>query len=182
MAKFKSNRRGEKKQRELPACTRRVWTDDLVMKPAGGTGRVSYDGKTYLAERLRWESSRDSGIFREPQPSTRKFRRGDGFTAAGRDYDSLRQLRVKQVPEESGWYEDQYGREVLYLAERKYFAMDIYDTLYDNRCLRWYFIRENHKLTRIYSDDESSWIYVTEDVQDLEYDCWREMKNRHYFG
>ena len=61
-------------------------------------------------------------------------------------------------------------------------AMDVYDTMYDTRSYRWYFIREDQKLTRIYHDDESMNIYVTEDVRQVEYDIWREMKNHEYFG
>ena len=182
MAGFKKNRRGEKKSTEWPLCGRTPWTQDMVMQSAGGAGRIVYDRESYLTECLHWVSLCDPSRIRVPEEKTRRFRAGEGFTAAGKQYSRLSQLREKRVPEEFCWYQDIYGREVFYICKRKYIAMDVYDTMYDTRSYRWYFIREDQKLTRIYHDDESVNIYVTEDVREVEYDIWREMRNHKYFG
>lgn len=182
MAGFKKNKRGEKKPTDLPACERTPWTNDMVMQPSGGVGRITYDRESYLTECLHWVSSHDPSQIRVPQEKTRRFRTGAGFTAAGKDYERLAQLHAKRVPDINSWYQDIYGREVFIVCKRKYFAMDIYDQMYDTYCYRWYFIRDGLKLTRIYHDDESYNIYVTEDVREVEYDIWCEMKNHRYFG
>ena len=183
MAGFKKNKRGEKKTTDLSACERTPWTDDMVMQPSGGAGRIIYDSESYLTECLHWVSSHDPSQIRVPQEKTRRFRTGEGFTAAGKEYRWLSELRKKRVPDGTySWYQDIYGREVFVVAKLKYFAMDIHDVMHDTRCFRWYFIRDGLKLTRIYHDDESYNIYVTEDVREVEYDVWREMKNHRYFG
>lgn len=183
MAGFKKNKRGEKKSADWGSCERTPWQEDMVMQPSGGAGRVTYDRESYLTECLHWVSRQNPGQTRMPQEKTLRFRAGAVFTAAGKQYSHLGQLREKRVPDDTfRWYQDIYGREVFAMSKRKYMAMDVYDTMYDNRCCRWYFIREGLKLTRIYHDDESPFVYVTEDVRELEYDLWREMKNHRYFG
>lgn len=180
MAGFKKNKRGEKKKDTWPACERRHWDRDMVMK-SNGVGRIAYDSEVYLTEQLKWVSTTNPDRVRVPQEKTRRYRLGEEFTAAGKVYRSLSQLREKKVPDVCHWYEDIYGREVFFVSNRKYFAMDVFDLMYDDRSTLWYFIREGEKLTRIYHDHGSPNIYVTEDVAGVEYNIWLEMRNSGYF-
>ena len=172
----------KKKSLDWPPCERRIWNSDMVMKVAGGVGRVRYDIESYLTEQVQWVSTQSPSQTRQPVERTWRFRKNNGFTAAGKDYKALYQLRDKKVPDCFHWYEDIYGREVFCIFRRKYPAMDADDTMYDNRLLRWYFLREDGKLTRIYHADGSPNIYVTEDVAYVEYGIWRQMRNERYFG
>lgn len=69
---------------------------------------------------------------------------------------------------------------MLYLAER-FPCFDSHDFTYENRFYRWLFLRENDRLTRVYHEDETGSVYVTEDVKYLEEPRWREMLRLDYF-
>lgn len=182
MAGYKKNKRGEKKPQGWEPCKHKPWTDDMVMTPSPVTAGLPPVTGSSTTITLHWENKHDSSIFRIPQPVKCTFWGQEPLTIAGKTYDKLSELRAKKDPENREWYEDKYGREVFYLAEEKFCVLDPNDTMYDDRYIRWYFLREGHKLTRVVSDDTESFISVTEDVRQLEADCWRQMQNLNYFG
>lgn len=102
----------------------------------------------------------------------------DGFFAAGKHYDSVSQLCLEEDLD-TRRARDIHGREVLYLKER-FPCFDSYDLLYENRYYRWFFIRQDNSLTRVYQIDGRDRVYVTEDVRNLENKCWEQMKKLCY--
>ena len=44
------------------------------------------------------------------------------------------------------------------------------------------FLREGDSLTRVYYEDEDDEVCVTEDVENLEYNCWRDFCRLGYAG
>lgn len=179
MARSK-NRRRAKQSKDWEPCALRPWTEDMVIKydDAGG---IRDCHESYTTKKLKWVSRRDPMLVRIPREETKIFRVRGSFTAAGREYKGLWQLREKKVPDIFHWYEDIYGREVFCVFKRRDAALDYYDKVYDTRCRRWYLLREGQKLTQIYHVDESPIIIVTEDVRGLEYDIWQEMVEYGYF-
>lgn len=182
MAGYKKNKRGEKPSPEWELCKHTPWAEDMVMKPSGIPAGLPPSSQPCTMITLHWESKRDPSRIRLPQPVAHTFGGQAPFAAAGKTYDTLGQLRAKKDPQSRNWYEDKYGREVFYLAQSKCHAQDPFDTMYDDRCIRWYFLREGSKLTCIVSDDTKRFFTVTEDVRQLEADCWRQMQNLNYFG
>lgn len=115
---------------------------------------------------------------RIPSETTRTYTDGKPFRAAGRDYASLEQLTA--VKDERGvWCRDVYGREVFCVAER-FPCFDSYDFLYEKRCYRWFYIREQGKLTCIYHIDEAETFTVTEDMEMLGQNSWNCMLSEGY--
>lgn len=200
MAGFKKNKRGEKETAE-PGSKRRPWTDAMVLKP---TGQMDFAAReknpferevsSFLTRKVRWENVQDPKSFRVPQPVFIRHRAGEGFTAGGKRYDNLSQLLKKAVPEECGtygdrnfyrFYEDKYGREVLWFVTQK----GPYRNGYQNPGWNWFFLREYQEkngerypiLIQVFRDDDSPFIYVTEDVGEIEDACWRLMIHKGYW-
>ena len=73
-----------------------------------------------------------------------------------------------------------YGRTVLALRER-FPCFDSSDLLYEHRYFRWFYLFQDGKLTCVYHTDESHTVTVTEDVLDIEDQCWREMQELDCF-
>ena len=100
------------------------------------------------------------------------------FKAAGKVYVGLASLRVQQ--DESGHCcRDIYGREVLYTDEL-FPCFDSYDYLNEDRYYRWFLIREDGKLTRVYCADRRGTVQVTEDVRTLESRCIKLLEDYHW--
>lgn len=129
---------------------------------------------------LRWDGGREiywaapDGTTRIPEETQKTFVYPGPFMAAGKPYVGLRALRAQQ--DETGHIcKDLYGREVFYLWER-FPCFDSYDYANENRYYRWFFIKEDGKLTRIYHADERKTLEVTEDVRNLENKCREAME------
>ena len=176
----------EKLKRALfPVETTEPWSGEMVLEAAGPGKRAGYKLASYSTVTLRWVS-RERGAdgkplrVREPHESTVKYALAGGFTAAGRRYGALSELFTEHDKTKT-FCRDRCGREVLYLAER-FPCFDSFDAMYEHRFYRWYFLREGDSLTRVYYEDEDDEVCVTEDVENLEYNCWRDFCRLGYAG
>ena len=157
---------------------------DKIMQMVGGAQPASYELCTYSAGEVRWisretDSDGNPRGIREPEEKNTVYPYPGSFMAAGKTYRNWRQLCVEE--DKSGHFcKDIYGREVLALWER-FPCFDSYDYLYENRYFRWFFLRENGKLTRIFYTDEQDKIHITEDVRKLENKCWIQMEELDYW-
>ena len=95
------------------------------------------------------------------------------FSAAGKLYLNIGQLYSGE--EADGLTTDIHGRQVFYYRER-FPCFDSYDYLHEHRYYRWFLLKENGRLTRVYTADESGWLHVTEDVENLERKLTEELK------
>lgn len=160
------------------------WSGDMYPEPCGEGPRLNYPLSSYSSYAIRWVS-REKGAdgaplkVRTPVESTKAFSLSGGFTAAGRHYNSLEQLYVEHDSTKT-WCRDCYGREVLYLAER-FPCFDSCDFENEDRFYRWFFLRQNDRLTRIHHTDTTRKIYVTEDVGSIERSMWSLMSMFGYF-
>ena len=126
--------------------------------------------------KIEWVA--EDGSVRIPEEKKTEFPYPGRFTAAGKTYRSWKELCTE--PDESGLLcKDIYGRQVLYLSEL-FPCFDSYDYLNENRYYRWFFIKENGKLTRVYCADQRGVIQVTEDVRNLEYRCCEQMQKLNW--
>lgn len=160
------------------------WSGKMYPEPCGEGPRLNYPLSSYSSHLLRWvsrEKDADGAPLkvRTPVESTRTFSVNGGFTAAGRHYDSLEQLYVEYDSTKT-WCRDCYGREVLYLAER-FPCFDSCDFENEDRFYRWFFLRQNDRLTRIHHTDTTGKIYVTEDLRSIERNMWSLMGICGYF-
>ena len=152
--------------------TTEPWSGEMVLEAAGPGKRAGYKLASYSTVALRWVS-RERGAdgeplrVREPHESTVKYALAGGFTAAGRRYGALSELFTEHDKTKT-FCRDRYGREVLYLVER-FPCFDSHDFAYENR------------FYRVYHEDETGSVYVTEDVKYLEEPRWREMLRLDYF-
>lgn len=150
------------------------------MKPqAYSSGcKARYSRSMYSTQSIRWvsveqdEHGRPKAV-RMPAESFKKFRYPGKFTAGGKTYETLRQLFHSET-ETPGVYTDIYGRSVLFDAER-FPCFDSDDFLYENRFYCWFFILEAGKITRVFYTNGCKEIDVTEDVANIEEDCWSEL-------
>lgn len=162
-----------KMARECPVAAHwppEVETDSVMVR---GTEEkmLSYDLISCKGGALTW-MDKSTGASRVPVETTRKFVRGLPFMAAGRSYLSMSQLAERRKEPGSCWHLDCYGRKVLEIAER-FPCFDSFDALHESRYYRWFFLRENGALTRVYATDARSTIYVTEDAAFLENAAWK---------
>ena len=157
----------------------------MMPRITGPGSAVSYDSWFGATRRIRWVSRRtdESGlaaVIRDPSESTSRFSAADGFTAAGKRYGSTAEL-LEWFDPESGRGKDIYGRRVLYVSER-FPCFDAYDTMYETRRFRWFFIRRDGSLTRVFQSDGSEYVYVTEDVADIETGCCARLEEMGLFS
>ena len=138
------------------------------------------DIRTGVDHELRWDGGKKiqwvapDGSVRTPEEKNKTFLYPGVFVAAGRPYTGWKALCASK--DDSGFLaKDIYGREVLYIFEL-FPCFDSYDYANENRYYRWFFIKENGKLTRIYHADERFKIEVTEDVENLENKCREVME------
>lgn len=153
----------------------------LLTSPGEGAG-VSLGSGFRAGCKLLWVSRKKDAegkplSTRAPQERTQVFSIYDGFEAAGRQYKHFGELTKKKLSDNLA--RDRYGREVFMCWER-FPCFDSFDAMYENRFYRWYFLREGDRLTRVYYADEDDEIYVTEDVENLEHNCWDEMLEQGY--
>lgn len=135
--------------------------------------------------RLEWVSRETDGegapvLVRTPESHTETMPK-NAFTAAGERYKSIHQLVFRWEDGPGLWARDLYGRNVLMVTER-FPCFDSSDYLYEDRCFRWFLLCHDGKLTRVYRTDGSDTVTVTEDVLDLETQCWKEMMRLESFG
>lgn len=156
----------------------------MVPEALGKGPRVDHELRISGAKAIRWVSTETNSdgtplFTRDPQERTEKYAAPGPFMAAGKNYDSLKQLHAVNSGDFMR-YTDIYGRHVFYDAER-FPCFDSYDYMYEKRCYRWFFILENGTLTRVYYTDTSDWIHVTEDVRNIEETRWEHMQEYHFF-
>ena len=156
----------------------------MMPRITGPGSAVSYDSWFGATRRIRWVSRRtdESGlaaVIRDPSESTSRFSAADGFTAAGKRYGSTAEL-LSWFDPESGRGKDIYGRRVLYVSER-FPCFDSCDFENEDRFYRWFFLRQNDRLTRIHHTDTTGKIYVTEDLRSIERNMWSLMGFCGYF-
>lgn len=171
-----------------PEKPRIHWEGDMVPRETGpgekiersGGGGYSFCGTV----RLEWVSRQTDA---EGKPLRVRAPKGVshtvpevGFMAAGRLYASRAQLTARREREDSPWFKDVYGRDVLALTER-FPCFDSSDFLYEKRYFRWYFLCLDGKLICVYHTDETPVVTVTEDVRDVEEQRWKEMKKAGCF-
>ena len=126
--------------------------------------------------KIEWVA--DDGNVRIPEEQSKEFSYPGFFNAAGKRY--LRWKDLCTNPDESGFLcRDIYGREVLYITEL-FPCFDSYDYLNETRYFRWFLIKADGKLTRVYCADDRGVIQVTEDVRDLEYRCIEKMQELNW--
>lgn len=140
------------------------------------TRRISYDQQSCRGTALEWVSGEQVRI---PQEKTRIFRRGIPILAAGRPYAGTALLTFGKPPAD-GWTTDCYGRQIYCYRER-FPCFDSCDLIHENRYFRWFFIYQDGRLTRIYTEDEQKAVYVTEDVAFLENMFWEKLEESGYF-
>lgn len=164
--------------RSIPVCEP-VYSKPLKLCVMGKGSGVNYQpGGLYSTKCLWWisEESDENGqpvFIRESEEHTVKLPASMPFTAAGMQYRMLKQLSPQDVV--NGIDTDIYGRQVLSVRER-FPCFDSYDYQHEHRYHRWFFLKENGRLTRIYTADESGWIHVTEDAENIENDCVELLK------
>ena len=157
------------------------YTGKLYPKDMGRGESVRYEhGGYYSAECIWWvsEETDEEGVpvfIRESHEKIKTLPAVLPFKAAGKIYGSFKQFCDAEAP--NGIYTDIYGREVLCYKNR-FPCFDSYDYMNEHRYYRWFFLRHNGKLVRVYAADESGWIYVTEDVKNVERECAEQLK--HY--
>ena len=120
---------------------------------------------------VRWEQ--EDGRIRIPEEREIEYPYPGPFLAAGKEYNSWRELSCLQGSWEK--YLDRYGRKVAVLFEG-FPCFDIYDRIHENRCYRWFFLREGGSLTRVYCQDEGRIVRVTQDVARLTRKEWALLK------
>lgn len=136
------------------------------------TGGVRHSGRSEGGRRIQWESP--DGAVRIPEEVRKEYIYPGPFKAAGKPYLSLQSMGKSK--EDSPVRRDIYGREVLCMREL-FPCFDSYDYANETRYFRWFFIRENGKLTCVFHADESGRVEITEDIRTVENSCLEEMKN-----
>ena len=123
---------------------------------------------SYMA--LKWVSPEQERL---PEEAKTTYCVKRGFFAAGKQYRSLQQLTATEIGKDH--YRDIYGRDVIALREL-FPCFDSYDYLHENRYFRWFFLREDQKLTMVYYADERDTLEVTEDVAQLRTRQWERIR------
>jgi len=155
------------------------YTAALKLCVMGDGSRVNYEpGGLYSAKCLWWVSEETDSegqpvYIRESKEKTVKLPAALPFSAAGKLYLNIGQLYSGE--EADGLTTDIHGRQVFYYRER-FPCFDSYDYLHEHRYYRWFLLKENGRLTRVYTADESGWLHVTEDVENLERKLTEELK------
>ena len=160
------------------------WDGEMTLKAVGwAADMVRYDAASYSAMQLQWisqETEEDGSTRRTRQPHEHTTCYSDfPIQAAGKTYHSLDQLTCGSKGH-CRLYRDIHNRLVFRMV-KPFPCFDEFDAMYETRMYRWFFLREGGKLTRIHTSDDSSEIYVTEDVENLECCVWEHMLQWGYF-
>lgn len=137
--------------------------------------RISHDLQSSCGHRIQWVAA-DAAV-RIPKETVKSFLHPGFFSAAGKIYPSLKALCAKALDKGGHLYMDIYGREVFCVAEL-FPCFDSYDYANETRHYRWFFIKEDGRLTRVYHTDGRNTLTVTEDVRDLEDKCREQMQKQ----
>ena len=151
----------------------------MTVRDTGRGERIKRRRYFAATTRIEWVSvekneNGDPIVRRSPSAKTMMYPAKLGFFAAGKHYASWREL----VAEHEDRYEhcrDKYGREVVYEWER-FPCFDSCDYANEDRFRRWFLLRKDDRLTYIYLEDGGGFVQVTEDVQDVEWQCWDKLK------
>ena len=164
-----------------------TWAGDMIPREIGPGRRVEHSGGGGFSfnstVRLEWVSRQtdaEGKPLRTRRPwGVRLFFPALFFLAAGRPYFGPFMLAFRRE-EGSPWARDIYGRDVLVLTER-FPCFDSADYRNEKRYFRWYLLCRRGKLTLIYHTDKTPFVAVTEDVRDLEDDCWKRIQELRCF-
>ena len=74
---------------------------------------------------------------------------------------------------------DRYGRDIICFLER-FPCFDSEDYANENRYFRWFFVREGDVIARVFYEDETDEVIVTEDVRYIETSCWEELRKTRF--
>lgn len=146
-------------------------TYKMIICPDSAKG-VKHDLRTDSGREIAWIGP--AGQVRTPEERTKETLHPGLFKAAGKTYTSWKGLCAKKGDQEDLYY-DVYGREVVYIAEL-FPCFDSYDYMNENRHYRWFFLKENEKLTRVYYTDTRPTIEITEDVRYVENRCMESLQ------
>ena len=180
---IKKETREEQENKGLQNEAESEYTGSLELCVVGNGTRVNYEpGGLYGTKCLWWVSEEtdekgDPVYIRESKERTTKYPAALPFKVAGKLYLSLSQLYGGEVTD--GVTTDVHGRQILCYRER-FPCFDSFDYLHELRYYRWFLLKENGNLTRVYTADESGWIHVTEDVENLENKMVDELKKYHW--
>lgn len=164
------------------------WAGDMVPRETGSGKSIERSGgggfTSSSTVRLEWVSREKDAEgrplkVRRPK-NVRLYFPAVCFMAAGRPYFGLSMLAAHRE-QGSPWAKDAYGRDVLVLTER-FPCFDSADYRNEKRYFRWYFLCRNGRLTCVYHTDGTPAVTVTEDVRDMEDDCWERMRKLACFG
>lgn len=156
------------------AVTREEYSGPLRLRVMGRGSAINYEHGGYYSSQCLWWVSEETDAdgqpvyIRESREHTVSLPAVMPFQAGGKLYRSLRELSPEDVID--GIDTDVHGRKVLCYRER-FPCFDSYDYLHEHRFYRWFFLKEKGKLIRVYTADESGWIYVTEDTENVENEC-----------
>ena len=139
---------------------------------SGSAGGVEHDLRTDSGREIAWIGP--EGQVRTPKERKKETLYPGLFKAAGKVYTSWKGLCAKKGDGENLYY-DVYGREVVYIAEL-FPCFDSYDYMNETRHYRWFFLKEDGKLTRVYHTDTRPTIEITEDVRYVENRCLEDLQ------
>lgn len=127
---------------------------------------------------VEWIGLEDSNQVRKPSQQPKRSSR-DGFTAAGRHYQSVRELKAKIINASQRLYEDAYGRTVIDVRER-YACFDAQDYQTENRYVHWYLLLQADRLSCVYFDDGTGEVIVVDDAALLPWRVWFILKELYH--
>lgn len=136
------------------------------------TARICHSLRSEAGVEIQWRQP--DGTLRTPREERREPSYPGFFSVAGRVYTRCRALIAEETAEEN-LARDIYGREVLWMAEL-FPCFDSYDYMNENRHYRWFYIREDGKLTRVFYADGNKMVEITEDVRYVEKDALARMQ------
>ena len=145
----------------------------MVLKAEGFAGHAWICGCTHSLIRVHWVNQETEEVSRIPEEYEGESTNLP-ISAGGKTFRYLSQLICGGV-EGPDLFRDIYGRQVLCVRER-FPTFDVYDSMYEDRYVTWFFLRDNDRLTRIWVSDDTDLIGVTEDVCHIERKCWARMQ------
>ena len=146
---------------------------EMVLKAEGFVGHAWICGCTHSLIRVHWVNQETEEVSRIPEEYEGESTNLP-ISAGGKTFRYLSQLICGGV-EGPDLFRDIYGRQVLCVRER-FPTFDVYESMYEDRYVTWFFLRDNDRLTRIWVSDDTDLIGVTEDVCHIERKYWARMQ------
>lgn len=138
--------------------------------------RLDYPLMNISTVEVEWVDEADPSITRIPEERIRTFGKMDSLSILGQSYPVLFGLYSPFSSLKHGEQQtDRYARDIICFRE-KFPCFDSADYLSENRYFYWFFIREGNRLARVFYQDETSTVLVTDDVRHIETSCWKYMQ------